>query len=264
MGKDLTKISHCILFCTGGSCRKKGAEKIASEIRAHLKSEGFYDSVHTVKTMCNGRCEDAPTLIVAPEFVWYKNMTVEKGIELVENHIRRNKPLQDQVLFVPGMDRMESDNPRSLYKPKFYERKTDMEFGEVLMAKTDPWEQNLYPMLKDIFIKFRKNVLVKVPSFSSQFISLDDDLELSYDEKWVKIQHDTVRFEFAIGVPSKEDQLFFKENRLGTVEVYKTLDNLDHGVRFKSKMNETKLVVKCKSDDLSFWEHLNEIYLINS
>ncbi|GAA0892056.1 hypothetical protein GCM10009122_17350 [Fulvivirga kasyanovii] len=261
MGKDLGKTSHCILFCNGGSCKRKGAEEITSEIRAYMKSEGLYNQVHTVKTMCNGRCEDAPTLIVMPENTWYKNLTVEKGIELVEQHIKLGKPVNKNILYAPGMSQVASDNPLAPPEAKFFEEVNDPGLGPVSMAQADPWEQNLYPMLKDIFQKYRDDVELVVPQVSPKTVSIPSTIQLSYDHKWFTAKAAQWQIQLAIGIPSKDDGLPYKKRRIGTAEAFRSMDQNQYGVRFKSKDGETQLLVFDNSNEKLFWSHFCRIYL---
>ena len=77
--KDLHKVKKHVLLCNGGSCKKLGAEEVTNAIRASINKEGLQDEIHTTKTLCNGRCNDGPIVIVMPECLWFQKMKIEQA-----------------------------------------------------------------------------------------------------------------------------------------------------------------------------------------
>jgi len=108
MGKDIAKSTHTFLFCDGGCCQKKGSDPVVRAARSYLRNRGLWDTTHTIKTRCNGRCEDAPTCIVNRGEYWYKKLTPKLGVELVKAHIHNNKPMNTNLLYADGWDRVKS------------------------------------------------------------------------------------------------------------------------------------------------------------
>lgn len=96
---NLAGTKHHVLICNGGSCMRKGGEEVTSAIREEIARIELHSDVHTTRTRCNGRCEDACVVIVYPEGVWYKGMTVDKGRELVQKHLRKGQLLEDMVTY---------------------------------------------------------------------------------------------------------------------------------------------------------------------
>lgn len=78
--------------------RSQGDE-VTLAIRAEIASQQAEDRIHTTRTKCNGRCEDACVVMVYPEGIWYKNMTPESGRRLVREHLLQGKPLCDQMAY---------------------------------------------------------------------------------------------------------------------------------------------------------------------
>lgn len=113
MGKDLTNVKHTFYTCDGGSCRKAGGEQTSREMRMYLRNSGNWENTHTVRTRCNGRCEDAPTWIVQPGNYWYKEVDSARGVEILKSHIRSNEPLIEVLLFQEGAEKVDSANERS-------------------------------------------------------------------------------------------------------------------------------------------------------
>jgi (2Fe-2S) ferredoxin len=95
--KNLSETRHHVLICNGGSCMKQGAEEVTLAIRDEIKRLGFSDYIHTTRTRCNGRCEDACVVIIYPEGVWYQNITPELGREVVKYHLLGEEVIERYV-----------------------------------------------------------------------------------------------------------------------------------------------------------------------
>ena len=80
---NLTGTRHHVLICNGGSCMREGAEEVTQAIRDEIAMQGVDIFIHTTRTRCNGRCEDACVVIMYPEGTWYKGMTPDTGRTLV-------------------------------------------------------------------------------------------------------------------------------------------------------------------------------------
>ncbi|WP_103105131.1 (2Fe-2S) ferredoxin domain-containing protein [Brevibacillus reuszeri] len=101
---DLSQTTHHVLICNGGSCMRKGGEEVTAAIRESITRAGLDDVVHTTRTRCNGRCEDACVVIVYPEGIWYENVTPENADLLVEQHLRNDEPVESLMThrYMPG------------------------------------------------------------------------------------------------------------------------------------------------------------------
>lgn len=91
---DLSQTRHHVLICNGGSCMRKGGEEVTVALRDAISQAGLDDIVHTTRTRCNGRCEDACVVIVYPEGVWYQDVTPEDVDQLVDRHLRNGEPVE--------------------------------------------------------------------------------------------------------------------------------------------------------------------------
>lgn len=105
--KDLTQASHHLFLCNGSSCSDRGAADSTAAIRAEIRLCGLHDHIHTSKTLCNGRCDDGPVVIVQPDGLWYKQVTPTVGRRIVREHLRDGEPLAEQVLYQWGDDHLE-------------------------------------------------------------------------------------------------------------------------------------------------------------
>ncbi|MFP3388121.1 (2Fe-2S) ferredoxin domain-containing protein [Brevibacillus sp. SIMBA_040] len=118
---DLSQTTHHVLICNGGSCMRKGGEEVTVALRESITRAGLDDVVHTTRTRCNGRCEDACVVIVYPEGIWYENVTPENADLLVEQHLRNGEPVESWMThrFMPGgFARTESARRGSLKSEK--------------------------------------------------------------------------------------------------------------------------------------------------
>jgi (2Fe-2S) ferredoxin len=97
--KDLDKVKKHVLLCNGGSCKKRGAEAVTDAIRASILEQGLQDEIHTTKTLCNGRCDDGPVVIVLPDCVWFQKMRIEQADQFVTQTLQHGIIPLDQWLF---------------------------------------------------------------------------------------------------------------------------------------------------------------------
>lgn len=261
MSKDLAKTTHCLLFCNGGSCIKNGAEQLTKEVRAYLRIEGLYHSTHTIKTLCMGRCADGPNMIVLPDTTWYKEMTTEKAIEVVEQHIKKNEPVKHTILFQPGMAEVQSPFKLLPDSKKDFHVINDKELGQLLVAQADAGEMNLYPMLMAIFIKFYTSCEISVAPFETVFY-LDKPALIHCQQQIARVCINNHLVEFVIGPVNKNDTYELQQEKLFFVDIYKKLEApFKYGIRFRTKAGETKLNVTDSSNGLKLWEHFVEVYL---
>ncbi|MCU0443838.1 MAG: hypothetical protein MUE85_02900 [Microscillaceae bacterium] len=106
--KNLLDIEKHLFICNGGTCMRNGSEECTAKIREYIKDEGLETIIHTTKTYCNGRCEDAPILIQMPEGIWYKNITPELARKFVRECLVKGKILEDKILFQYGVSQLNS------------------------------------------------------------------------------------------------------------------------------------------------------------
>jgi len=108
--KDLTKVKKHLFLCNGEPCTLKGANNSITAIREAIKNCGLHEQVHTTRTLCNGRCDDGPIVIVQPDGIWYKQITDDKAEALVKQHIMNGIIVEDNVLFENGKNYINSNS----------------------------------------------------------------------------------------------------------------------------------------------------------
>ncbi len=96
---NLSNTTHHVLICNGGSCMRKNGEEVTQAIRDEIKSLGLDEYIHTTRTRCNGRCEDACVVLVYPEGIWYKTITPDMGRKIINQHIQKNEPLHPYIAY---------------------------------------------------------------------------------------------------------------------------------------------------------------------
>ena len=75
--------SH-LLLCNGSSCMRKGGEEVTLAIRDEISMLELDQQIHTTRTRCNGRCQDACVVIAYPEGNWYRVIHLRLVVKLLE------------------------------------------------------------------------------------------------------------------------------------------------------------------------------------
>ena len=97
--KDLSFVNTHLFLCNGGTCKSRGAEDSTRIIRESISNLGLDLSVHTTKTLCNGRCKDGPIVIAQPQDLWFREINPGIAGEFINNFLVNNSTSADQVLF---------------------------------------------------------------------------------------------------------------------------------------------------------------------
>lgn len=78
----------------------KDAEALTQAIRDEISLHHADSHIHTTRTLCNGRCEDACTIVQYPEGLWYCNLTPPLGRQLVRQLLKLEPPQLDNLSYV--------------------------------------------------------------------------------------------------------------------------------------------------------------------
>lgn len=97
--KDLTKCERHLFLCNGSSCAENGAAEVTQTLRDEIRALGLHDRIHTTKTMCNGRCDDGPIVIVQPDGIWYKHVGTKAAKQIAYQHLKNDRPVRELVLY---------------------------------------------------------------------------------------------------------------------------------------------------------------------
>jgi (2Fe-2S) ferredoxin len=109
--KDLTRVQQHLLLCNGSSCAGHGAAASTLALRDAISAAGLHEAVHTTRTMCNGRCDDGPIVIVQPDGIWYKHVDEATARRIVAEHVVGGCPVDTHVLYRWGADTLDTTRP---------------------------------------------------------------------------------------------------------------------------------------------------------
>ncbi|WP_071396475.1 (2Fe-2S) ferredoxin domain-containing protein [Bacillus tuaregi] len=76
--------SH-LFICNGSSCMRKGGEEVTLAVRHEITRLELDTQIHTTRTRCNGRCQDACIVIAYPEGNWYRVDSQETARQIVRD-----------------------------------------------------------------------------------------------------------------------------------------------------------------------------------
>lgn len=262
MGKNVATTNQTFFFCDGGSCQKAGSEPVIRTARAYLRNQGLWESTHTIKTRCNGRCEDAPTCIVQHGNYWYKNTNANTIVPILKSHLEHNKPITEHLLYQPEWERVESDKERKRVKPKAFSLITDEQLGEVWLTKGFSSDQYLYPLFMHLLdqkidaictwyngTRFNLNTLTNVVYTDPYTMSLQVGEQQT--------------LELIIGsVPKRTDFEAISNQKIGATEYYMKPDQSGKGIRLKNKLGECVATIELGPDNQDIWTYCETIQLI--
>jgi (2Fe-2S) ferredoxin len=96
-----TPYSRHVFICTGRYCDPEGkARQLYRQLAVLLGDLGAYNNPQRVKrgeTPCLGICMGGPIVVVYPDGVWYHHVDEALLKRIVEEHLRRNQPVSEQV-----------------------------------------------------------------------------------------------------------------------------------------------------------------------
>lgn len=262
MGKNLTKVKTTFQFCDGGSCKKANSDLALREARAYLRNEDLWNNTHTIRTRCNGRCEDAPTLIVQPGNYWYKNLDAKKSVEIVKSHITKKEPINNYLLFANGWKSIKSDKERAtiltVFKPK-----QDTTFGNTLICRSSASDQFLYPLFKKLFEQPKK---LKI-SFNNNDVLITTAHHVEYSDAFdMVVSGNNIQFTLAIGPITKAIEKDVPQDiidrKVGVAEViWLKQSSFIGAIRLKNRKGKHLITIHIPNTDEALWEYIFKIYL---
>lgn len=264
MGKDLTQSDITFYFCDGGSCQKAGSEASVRAARAYLRNNNLWDTSHTIKTRCNGRCEDAPTCIVNPgngEY-WYKELTPEKAVKIIESHLYEKCPLIDELLYSPELGTIQSQKERDKKLPAPFQLKEDDNLGEVFITRGFHTDQYVYPFMV-FLVNHKEMVTMQTPE--GNLLPLTDLLSVHYTEGYTMtlLFSDQKEVPFVIGAVPKTEPSTISNSKISSVEYFIHCRSGKKGIRWKDKKGRAVALFHISEKDRTVWDYCLEIQLHN-
>ncbi|MCW2119672.1 (2Fe-2S) ferredoxin domain-containing protein [Flavobacterium sp. 7A] len=261
MGKNLVKSQQTFLFCDGGSCQKAGSENVVRAARSYLRNNGLWENTHTIKTRCNGRCEDAPTCIVHSGDFWYKELTPDKIKEVVISHLDHQKPVEAYLLYQEKDFKMNSKKEIAAVKPKPFDVKKDDLLGTCFITKGFSSDQYLYPLF--LYLS-EQNIQGEIIFASDLTYSISELESVVYESLFtLELNFKNKKQEFlTIGGVPKEESLEVAQSKISSTEYFISIDNNQKGIRFKNKIGKLIAMLYINPSDSLFWEYCLKIQLL--
>ncbi len=92
-----------VLVCLGTGCVSSGSVDIYGAIEAEVKKAGL-GGINVKFTGCHGFCQRGPIVIIEPEGVFYSAVKEKDVPEIVESHLKNNKPVERLFYRDPATD----------------------------------------------------------------------------------------------------------------------------------------------------------------
>lgn len=82
---------------TRPSCGHETGHDLVAAFKKGLKDRGLNTGMRAQKAGCLDACEWGPSLVIYPEGVFYKNVTLADVDEIIDEHIVNNRPVKRLV-----------------------------------------------------------------------------------------------------------------------------------------------------------------------
>lgn len=97
----MNKPSRHIFICTSsrptgqqkGMCLTKDGVNVMMKFMEEVEERDMGGDVFVTNTGCFGLCEKGPIVVVYPDNVWYKNVTMDDVGEIMDKHIEGGEPI---------------------------------------------------------------------------------------------------------------------------------------------------------------------------
>lgn len=98
----MQKPKYHVFICTScrvngqqkGYCFSKDSVQIVQTFMEEIDNRNLSAEVLITNTGCFGICNSGPVVVVYPENIWYKEVTVEDVAEIVESHFENGKKVE--------------------------------------------------------------------------------------------------------------------------------------------------------------------------
>lgn len=98
----MRKPKYHVFVCTScrmngqqkGLCFSKDAVSLVQRFLEEIEERELTEDVMVTNTGCFGICSAGPIVVVYPEGVWYKEVTLDDVTEIVESHLENGEPVK--------------------------------------------------------------------------------------------------------------------------------------------------------------------------
>lgn len=105
-GVIIMKIKNHILVCTScringqqkGYCFQKDSVKVINKFMEEIDDRDLSGDVLVTNTGCFGICEKGPVVVIYPEGVWYRNVSVDDVTKIMDVHIEGGGRVEELLI----------------------------------------------------------------------------------------------------------------------------------------------------------------------
>ena len=83
-----------LLICCGSGCVSAGSLKIKEKFIEALNANNITDEINIIETGCMGPCDFGPVMMIYPEGIFYKKVTIDDVEEIVNEHFIKGRPVK--------------------------------------------------------------------------------------------------------------------------------------------------------------------------
>jgi len=87
-----------LLICCGSGCVSSGALKIKERFHEVLQELGLSNEINIIETGCMGPCDYGPVMVIYPEGIFYRKVTVDDVATIVDEHFIKGRPVTRLML----------------------------------------------------------------------------------------------------------------------------------------------------------------------
>jgi NADP-reducing hydrogenase subunit HndC len=99
-----------LLVCGGTTCKSQASHAVAENLKNEIRNQGLSDIAQVVTTGCFGFCEKGPIVHIIPDNTFYTQVKPEDAMEIVEEHVVRDRKVQRLLYKDPKTDRIVTDS----------------------------------------------------------------------------------------------------------------------------------------------------------
>jgi len=96
--ENTAKFRHRLGVCTGTGCMSSRSAAIVTELQAEVKKRGLENEIQVKKVGCMGLCAAGPIISVQPENIFYRDMTPEEAVSVIDS--LDTEPLREKMIDV--------------------------------------------------------------------------------------------------------------------------------------------------------------------
>ncbi|EYE88689.1 NADH dehydrogenase [Fervidicella metallireducens AeB] len=97
----MVKYRMDLLVCGGTGCQASGSSEVVETFKKEIEKEGLENEIQVITTGCFGFCEKGPIVKISPDNVFYVEVTPEKAVRIVKEHIIKGRVVEDYLYKEP-------------------------------------------------------------------------------------------------------------------------------------------------------------------